>query len=98
MNLSGPDTLGASILIVDDQASNVQLLQELLAGAGYTQVSATMDSREVCALHRKHNYDLILLDLQMPGMDGFEVMKGLNAIETEAYSPVLAITAQPGYQ
>ncbi len=98
MKIAATDTLGASILIVDDQASNVQLLQELLAGAGYTQVSATMDSREVCALHRQHNYDLILLDLQMPGMDGFEVMKGLNAIETEAYAPVLAITAQPGYK
>ena len=92
------DTLGASILIVDDQASNVQLLQALLADAGYTQVSATMDSREVCDLHRQHNYDLILLDLQMPHMDGFEVMEGLNAIETEVYAPVLAITAQPAHK
>ena len=98
MKITDADTLGASILIVDDQASNIQLLQELLAATGYTHVSATMDSRQVCALHRQHSYDLILLDLQMPGMDGFEVMKGLNAIETEAYAPVLAITAQPGYK
>ena len=98
MKITDADTLGASILIVDDQASNIQLLQELLAGVGYSQVSATMDPQEVCALHRQHDYDLILLDLQMPGMDGFEVMAGLNAIETEAYAPVLAITAQPGYK
>ena len=98
MKITDADTLGASILIVDDQASNVQLLQELLAGEGYTYVSATMDSREVCGLHHTHRYDLILLDLQMPHMDGFEVMQCLNAIETEAYAPVLAITAQPGHK
>ena len=98
MKIAATETLGASILIVDDQASNVQLLQELLAGAGYTQVSATTDSREVCDLHRKHKYDLILLDLQMPIMDGFDVMRCLNAIETEVYAPVLAITAQPGHK
>ena len=98
MKIADADLLSASILIVDDQASNVQLLQELLASEGYTRVSATMVPQDVCALHRQHRYDLILLDLQMPGMDGFEVMMGLNAIETEAYAPVLAITAQPGYK
>ncbi len=98
MKIAEADLLSASILIVDDQASNVQLLQELLASEGYTRVSATMVPQDVCALHRQHRYDLILLDLQMPGMDGFEVMMGLNAIETEAYAPVLAITAQPGYK
>ena len=66
-----PDTLDAHILIVDDQAANVSLLEQTLQQAGYTQVSSTMNSMEVCALHRKNNYDLILLDLQMPGMDGF---------------------------
>ncbi len=98
MKTSSPDTLGASILIVDDQVSNVQLLQELLGAEGYTNISATMDSRQACDMHREHNFDLILLDLQMPHMDGFEVMKCLNAIETDAYAPVLAITAQPGHK
>ncbi len=98
MTLANAELLAASILIVDDQASNVQLLQELLAEAGYTNVSATMDSSEVCELHRLECFDLILLDLQMPGMDGFQVMKCLNAIETDAYAPVLAITAQPGHK
>ena len=98
MNIADADLLGASILIVDDQLPNVQLLQELLHNAGYTNVSATLDSREVCDLHRTHNYDLILLDLQMPNMDGFQVMQGLNEIATDAYAPVLAITAQPAHK
>ena len=47
------------------------LLTRLLAEAGYTNVSSTRQPTEVCALHRRHSYDLILLDLQMPAMDGF---------------------------
>jgi len=68
------DILAARILLVDDQESNIILLEELLREAGYTGVTSTMDPQQVCALHRLHAYDLILLDLQMPVMDGFEVM------------------------
>ena len=57
-----------------------------------------MDPHEVCALHRKNRYDLILLDLQMPGMDGFQVMEGLKTNEADGYLPVLVITAQPGHK
>ena len=92
------DILGARILIVDDQDANVQLLEQLLGDAGYTCVAATKDPREVCALHRKNRYDLILLDLQMPGMDGFQVMEGLKTNDAESYLPVLVITAQPGHK
>jgi CheY-like chemotaxis protein len=60
--------------------------------------TSTMNPREVCALHRKNRYDLILLDLQMPGMDGFQVMEALKTNELEAYLPVLVITAQPGHK
>jgi PAS domain S-box-containing protein len=56
------------------------------------------ESAEVCALHRKNRYDLILLDLQMPGMDGFQVMEALKTNDAEAYLPVLVITAQPGHK
>jgi len=90
--------LGASILIVDDQQSNVRLLEQLLMEAGYHHVSHTMDSHEVCALHRKNAYDLILLDLQMPGMDGFQVMAGLKTNAAESYLPVIVLTAQPGHK
>ena len=92
------DILDASILIVDDQAANVQLLSRLLADAGYTQVSATQQPETVCALHRQHAYDLILLDLQMPKMDGFSVMAGLKTNEQDSYLPVIVLTAQPGHK
>jgi CheY-like chemotaxis protein len=92
------EILNANLLIVDDQVSNVQLLEQILRDAGYTRVSSTMDPHMVAALHREHRYDLILLDLQMPGMDGFQVMENLKAIETESYIPVLVITAQPAHK
>jgi two-component system cell cycle response regulator len=92
------DMLNASILIVDDQQANVQLLEQMLGEAGYRCITSTMDPHAVCTLHRAHHYDLILLDLQMPGMDGFQVMDGLKAIETGGYLPVLVITAQPGHK
>jgi PAS domain S-box-containing protein len=92
------DVLAASILIVDDQAANVQLLEQLLAGAGYSQVTSTMHPEEVCALHRKYHYDLILLDLQMPVMDGFQVMEGLKTNTTDSYLPVIVLTSQPGHK
>ncbi len=96
--VSEGDILNARILIVDDQKANVSLLEQLLAGAGYTCVAATMNPQEVCALHRKHRYDLILLDLQMPGMDGFQVLEGLKTNEADAYPPVIVLTAQPGHK
>jgi len=96
--ISSADMLAASILIVDDQSANVRLLEQMLREAGYLRVTSTMDPYAVCALHRVNHYDLILLDLQMPGMDGFQVLEGLKEIETEGYVPVLVITAQPGHR
>lgn len=87
--------LQARILIVDDLPANVHLLSRILSSAGYTAISSTTNPHEVCNLHRKNNYDLILLDLQMPGMTGFQVMDGLKEIEQGGYLPVLVITAQP---
>lgn len=92
------EILQANILIVDDQESNVRLLEQLLSGSGYVNVSSTMNPAEVCSLHRKNRYDLILLDLQMPDMDGFQVMEGLKTNDTDAYLPVLVLTAQPGHK
>jgi putative two-component system response regulator len=92
------DILQGKVLIVDDQQVNVTLLERMLHNAGYSAISSTTEPREVCELHRKHHYDLILLDLQMPLMDGFEVMENLKAIETCGYLPVLVITAQPDHK
>ncbi len=98
MMVTERDILNAGILIVDDQEVNVSLLEQTLQEAGYASVGSTMNPREVCALHRKNRYDLILLDLQMPGMDGFQVMEGLKTNDADGYLPVLVITAQPGHK
>jgi PAS domain S-box-containing protein len=92
------EILKANILIVDDQEPNISLLEQLMSEAGYTNVASTMNPQEVCALHRKNHYDLILLDLQMPVMDGFQVMEGLKTNVADAYLPVLVLTAQPGHK
>src|SRR5579864_6150288 len=96
--VSAADILNARILVVDDKEANVRLIEGMLRVAGYASVESTMDPNEVCELHRKNRYGLILLDLQMPGMDGFQVMEGLKEIEQDGYLPVLVITAQPGHK
>ncbi len=89
------DILAASILIVDDQESNVQLFEQLLQESGYTHVTSCMQPGEVAALHEKNQYDLILLDLNMPVTDGFEVMKALKTNTADDYLPVIVLTADP---
>jgi serine phosphatase RsbU (regulator of sigma subunit) len=96
--VSSADILNAKILVVDDKEVNVRLLEGMLRVAGYTSVESTTDPNQVCELHRRNRYGLILLDLQMPGMDGFQVMEGLKEIEAGGYLPVLVITAQPGHK
>ena len=96
--LSTTDILNANILIVDDQIANVQLLEQVLQETGYRCVTSMTDPHLVCAMHRDNHYDLILLDLQMPGMDGFQVMEGLKRINRDDYLPILVVTAQPDHK
>src|SRR6202453_1375921 len=96
--VSSTDILNAPILVVDDKEANVRLIEGMLRVAGYTSVHSTTDPNQVCELHGKNRYSLILLDLQMPGMDGFQVMEGLQQIEADGYLPVLVITAQPAHK
>jgi len=96
--ISTADILNASILIVDDQEDHVLLLERLLRDSGYVSITSTMDPGEVCELHLKNRYDLILLDLQMPRMDGFQVMEALKEIEIDGYVPILVITASPDHK
>jgi adenylate cyclase len=96
--LDAAEIVKAKILIVDDLTANVVLLERMLSGAGYLSVASTLDPRAVCDLHAKNDYDLIVLDLQMPVMDGFEVMEALKKIEKNGYLPVLVITAQPDHK
>ena len=93
--ISETDIHHAKILIVDDQESNIRLLENVLARANYTSVTATMNPHEVYELHLRNHYDLILLDMKMPGMDGFQVLEALKEIEADAYLSVLVITANP---
>jgi PAS domain S-box-containing protein len=98
MTITAQEILNARILIVDDQPANVALLEAMLHAEGYTQVFSTMDPTAVGGMHSQTQYDLIMLDLQMPGMDGFQVMEGLKADTTRDYVPVLVITAQPDHK
>lgn len=92
------EIFNANILIVDDQQSNIDLLEQMLTHTGYSNVHSTLKPEEVCALHRKNSFDLILLDLQMPVMDGFSVMEGLKTSDSDDYLPVIVLTAQPGHK
>jgi CheY-like chemotaxis protein len=92
------DVLKGRVLIVDDQQASVRLLERMLRGAGYVSVTSTLDPHQVCDLHWKNRYDLILLDLQMPGLDGFRVLEGLKEVERDGYLSVLVMTAHPGHR
>ena len=96
--ITSSDILRAKVLIVDDRRVNVMLLERILSGAGYVALTSTTDPGEVCQLHRENRYDLILLDLVMPDIDGFQVMEGLKEIEAEGYLPVLVVTANPAHK
>jgi Mg/Co/Ni transporter MgtE len=92
------EILRGKILIVDDQEANVILLERMLRGAGYVSIESTTDPAAACKLHLENYYDLILLDLMMPGVDGFQVMEDLKKIETDGYLSVLVITAEPDHK
>jgi PAS domain S-box-containing protein len=96
--IQAEEIFNANILIVDDQESNIELLEQLLADTGYCNVQVTMRPEEVCALHRQRSFDLILLDLQMPVMDGFAVMAELKTHSRDDYLPVIVLTAQPEHK
>ena len=92
------DILGAKILVVDDVLDNVEMLTALLGFAGFEKVEGTTDPFAVAPRHQANDYDLILLDIQMPGIDGFEVMRRLREIDMEPCLPVIALTAHHDYK
>ena len=96
--ISAADILAARILLVDDEVDSLRSLAQVLTGVGYNRVETTARPREVRDLHRANDYDLIVLDLMMPGMDGFQVMEGLKEFERDGYLPVLALTGEPGHR
>ncbi|HEY0837785.1 MAG TPA: ATP-binding protein [Azospirillum sp.] len=88
------DIKDAAILIVDDNASNVDLLREILGHDGYRHVHGETDPRKVPDLCAAKPFDLLLLDIRMPHMSGFELMERVKRIYVGDYVPVLVLTAQ----
>jgi two-component system cell cycle response regulator DivK len=80
------------ILIVEDHASNMKLLQELLKSRGY-ETRGVADGMAVRGATQEFRPDLILMDLQIPGIDGFEATRQLKADPATAGIPVVAVTA-----
>ena len=88
-----PDTdIDARVLVIDDDPLNTTLLTRLLATAGYRQVDQVTDSWDAVRRVRSFEPDVVLLDLHMPDPDGFEILRQISAMRTEAYLPVLVLT------
>jgi signal transduction histidine kinase/DNA-binding response OmpR family regulator len=88
------DVSSARILVVDDEPANLDLLLACLAGEGFGDICATRNPAEVVDLYLTRHPDLILLDLHMPGVDGFTVMQRLrDVVPPEQYLPILVLTA-----
>ncbi len=91
---SDVELLNAKILIVDDEPKNVEVIKQVMEMAGYENIRFTCDPREVCDIYKIFWPDLVLLDLNMPHMNGFQVMEELKKVEQRDYLPVLVLTAQ----
>lgn len=81
----------AKVLVVDDDAANVRLLERVLRSAGYQDIRSTTRSVEGLQLYAEAPPDVMLLDINMAGLDGFEVLRRLRSIEPD-YAPVLVVT------
>jgi len=84
----------ASILVVDDELANVRLLEKILLAMNYNNVVCTQDPNKVIPLYKQHNSDLIILDLDMPVLDGYAVMDQINELTNNCPPPILILTAQ----
>ena len=92
-------TFSARILIVDDEPANVKLLEMMLELAGYDDFRSTTDPRDALPLFREYHPDVVLLDLSMPHLDGFEVMRQLQGfIPQDTFLPILVLTAMVGME
>jgi putative two-component system response regulator len=83
----------AKILVVDDQPANVTLIEKILEIDGYLNVISTTDPTQVESIYMEQNSDLILLDLNMPIMDGYQVLEKVREVDPD-YPPIIVLTAQ----
>ncbi|WP_457423926.1 putative bifunctional diguanylate cyclase/phosphodiesterase [Roseateles sp. P5_E7] len=88
--------LEAKVMMVDDEALMTDLIQTYLEDEGYANFVATNDPREALALLRREEPGLVLLDLMMPQMSGFEVLEAIRADPELRYTPVIVLTASTG--
>lgn len=91
--ISEQEILNARILIIDDFQANLDLLEGIVESAGYTSVMTLSDSREAVKLYEAFEPHLVMLDISMPYLDGFQVMERLQEIEKDSYIPVMVLTA-----
>lgn len=84
----------ATILIVDDQMTNILLLESILQNAGYTKIHSTQDPTQVVSLVKEVNPDLICLDIHMPQINGFQIMGQLKIIRKDMFLPILVLTTE----
>ncbi len=84
----------ARMLIVDDESANLKLLERLLNSHGYSNIDLVSDAREVVAHYQAIRPDLILLDINMPYLDGYQVMEQLQALDDPLLPPIVILTAQ----
>jgi len=92
--LSDEKILAAKILAIDDNILNIQILKKILFNAGFINLTTTTDSTKAVAIYKELQPDLILLDLNMPNMDGFAVMFQLSILNPDDYLPILILTAE----
>ena len=88
------DIHDAKILIVDDNQANVALLEALLEEDDYLNTFATTDPFQVMPLYNEHQFDLILLDIRMPGRSGIDILNDLQKVLRDNFLPVIVLTAQ----
>jgi len=92
--ISEEKIFAAKILAIDDNILNIQILKKILNNAGFINITTTTDPTQALSLHKELQPDLILLDLNMPQMDGFEVMLQLSLHNPDDYLPILILTAE----
>lgn len=90
--------LNAKILIADSQKLHLLLLEKILKEAGYARIFAVTDSHKITGDISNFQPDIVLLDLQMPGVDGFQLIKELKASHKDSYFPILALSSEKGQE
>jgi putative two-component system response regulator len=81
------------ILLIDDTVTNIQMLVEMLEQLGYPNVKGLTDARLATETFSEYKPDLVVLDIMMPYLDGFEVMRQFKALDPESAVPILVLTA-----